>query len=94
MTREITVYLDDQLKIYEAHLKDRSDAGSIDQQAEVSALLAEAYAKGTHNGTPVSSSEAGYHDNAKYYMEQTRDLFAHTIGLVVDGNETLSLAIN
>lgn len=30
-------------------------------------LTAEAYAKGTRNGVPVTSDQAGYNDNSKYY---------------------------
>lgn len=32
-------------------------------------LTAEAYAKGTRNGVPVTPDQAGYHDNSKYYKE-------------------------
>ena len=35
---------------------------------------AEAYTKGTINGVPVSSSETGYHDNAKFYKEVVEDM--------------------
>lgn len=34
-----------------------------------SSELAEQWAKGTKNGVPVTSEEAGYNDNAKYYKE-------------------------
>ena len=34
-----------------------------------SSELAEQWAKGTKNGIPVTSEEAGYNDNAKYYKE-------------------------
>ena len=39
--------------------------------AEQGASDAEAYAKGTRGGSDVSSSDAAYHNNAKYYSEQS-----------------------
>lgn len=39
-------------------------------EAEADALIAEGYAKGTQNGTPVESGDPYYQDNAKYYKEQ------------------------
>ena len=38
--------------------------------ADASALKAEQWAKGTKNGTPVTSGDDGYNDNSKYYKEQ------------------------
>lgn len=35
------------------------------------ALKSEAYAKGTRNSVPVSSSDPAYHNNSKYYSEQS-----------------------
>ena len=32
-------------------------------------LTAEAYAKGTRDGVPVTSGQVGYHDNSKYYKD-------------------------
>lgn len=46
-----------------------ADASADDAQAEV--YEAEAWAKGTKNGTPVSSSDAQYQNNAKYYSEES-----------------------
>lgn len=34
---------------------------------------AEAWARGTKNSTPVSSTDPQYHNNAKYYAEQAKD---------------------
>lgn len=57
---------------YEQFCLGMAKMANIDQSveaAELFALIAEAYAKGTHNGLPVSSSEPGYHDNSFYYSE-------------------------
>ena len=43
---------------------------SVDVMGEKITHDAEAYAKGTKNGVPVTSLEPGYHDNSKYYAEQ------------------------
>jgi hypothetical protein len=42
-------------------------------EAEADALVAEGYAKGTQDGTPVGSGSPYYHDNAKYYKEQAEE---------------------
>lgn len=39
-------------------------------EAEADALVAEGYAKGTQDGTPVGSGSPYYHDNAKHYKEE------------------------
>ena len=41
--------------------------------ASDAALNAEAWAKGTRNGTDVGSSDDAYHNNAKYYSEQAAE---------------------
>lgn len=46
-----------------------ADESADDAQAEV--YEAEAWAKGTKNGTPVSSSDAQYQNNAKYFAEES-----------------------
>lgn len=51
-------------------------------EAEEFALLSEQYAKGTRNGTPVSSEDSGYHDNAYYYKEQAREYSEEVAGYV------------
>ena len=48
-----------------------TDIPVIIAQATEQMLTAEAYAKGTRNGVPVTEGQAGYHDNAKYWKEQT-----------------------
>lgn len=40
---------------------------AIFELAKEQMLTAEAYAKGTRNGVPVTSGQAGYNDNSKYY---------------------------
>lgn len=47
-----------------------SDLPDIIAEATEQMLTAEAYAKGTRNGTAVTSGQTGYHDNSKYYKEQ------------------------
>ena len=46
-----------------------ADESADDAQAEV--YEAEAWAKGTKNGTPVSSSDAQYQNNSKYFAEES-----------------------
>ena len=41
--------------------------------ATQNAMDAEAFAKGTVNGADVSEGETGYHDNSKWYSEQSND---------------------
>lgn len=41
------------------------------EEAEPYAQASEAYAKGTVDGMAVQEGEAGYHDNSKYYSEQS-----------------------
>ena len=48
----------------------------------------EAWAAGTRNGTPVSSSDPQYHNNAKYYTE----LLIQT-GIVATGDGTVTLSL-
>ena len=44
-----------------------TNAGTSETNAATSASNAEAYAVGTRNGTPVSSGDVAYENNAKYY---------------------------
>lgn len=46
-----------------------SDLPDIIAQATEQMLTAEAYAKGTRDGVPVTSGQDGYHDNSKYYKD-------------------------
>jgi hypothetical protein len=60
------------LDIQPAALNDDTDTSDSDlpdiiAQATEQMLTAEAYAKGTRDGVPVTSGQVGYHDNSKYY---------------------------
>lgn len=46
-----------------------AEAGAT--EATAGGLTAEGFAKGTQNGEPVGSTSPYYHNNAKYYSEQT-----------------------
>ena len=76
MEKKFAIYLDALPNEYEVHLDDESSNGTMDQQAAQSAALAEAYAKGTVAGEPVTEdteiggiAHPGYQDNSKYYKE-------------------------
>lgn len=56
--------------------------------AQTSSRNSEAWAVGTRNGTPVSSSDPQYHNNAKYYTE----LLIQT-GIVATGDGTVTLSL-
>lgn len=45
---------------------------------------AEAYSQGTRGGTPVSSTDPTYHNNAKYYAENTAEAISAAAAGVVD----------
>lgn len=62
------------LDVQPAALNDDTDTSETDlpdiiAEAEEQMLTAEAYAKGTRSGVPVTVGQAGYHDNAKYYKD-------------------------
>lgn len=65
---------------YEDNAKYYKDAADLDAQsasddaafAAADALKAEGYAVGEQNGTPVSSGDPYYHDNAKYYAAEAQ----------------------
>ena len=65
---------------YEDNAKYYKDAADLDAQsasadagfAAADALIAEGWAKGEQNGTPVSSGDPYYHDNAKYYADEAQ----------------------
>lgn len=56
-----------------------SEAAQSASDAETSSETSEAYAKGTRNGSDVSSSDPAYHNNSKYYAEQA-DGYADSAG--------------
>ena len=66
----------------------RSETNAADSAADALAdrKLAERYAKGTENGTPVSSG-TGYEDNAKYYKEQAESIVAGLENEIELGNK-------
>ena len=47
------------------------NADSYSNQARIYSLDSEAWAKGTRNGEAVSNGTDGYHDNSKYYSEES-----------------------
>lgn len=49
-----------------------SEIPAIVAQATEQMLTAEAYARGTRYGVPVTEGQAGYHDNSKFWKEQTQ----------------------
>lgn len=63
---------------YNNHARHYAEQAATEKTAAVTAQnlslgfarKAEQWAKGTNSGTPVSSGEDGYHDNAKYYSQQ------------------------
>ena len=65
-----------------------SETNAADSAADALAdrKLAERYAKGTENGTPVSSG-TGYEDNAKYYKEQAESIVAGLENEIELGNK-------
>lgn len=62
------------------------DAADSAADALADRKLAERYAKGTENGTPVSSG-TGYEDNAKYYKEQAESIVAGLENEIELGNK-------
>lgn len=59
-------------KVWDIETSAYADTG-IDASAQASALDAEAWAVGTRNGEPVSSSDEAYHNNAKWWAEGAAD---------------------
>ena len=49
----------------------KTDAETAEGLAEDSAEDSEAWANGTRNGVPVTSSDPAYHNNSKYWSEQS-----------------------
>ena len=59
-------------------IHDAIDAINTQEEGHVSVIEgytedAEAWAKGTKGGTPVESTDPAYHNNAKYYAEETSE---------------------
>lgn len=57
----------------------KTDAETAEGLAEDSAEDSEAWANGTRNGVPVTSSDPAYHNNSKYWSEQSNP--ASLVGL-------------
>lgn len=56
-----------------------ADYAEVAEEAKEYSETSEAYAKGTRNGSDVSSSDPAYHNNSKYYAEQA-DGYADSAG--------------
>lgn len=61
-----------------------TSAGNSANTATQKALDAEAWADGTRNGTPVTSGDPAYQNNAKYYKEQAQQIAGASIGGLSD----------
>lgn len=62
-------------------VQERPDVGDIESESEIPAIIelarqqqynAEAWAEGTKNGVPVTSSDPQYHNHAKYWADDAR----------------------
>lgn len=67
----IPAYIDAAQRSAEAAATSAAAAAASAASVGDEAKTAEAYAKGTRNGTPVGSSDPAYHNNSKYYSEQS-----------------------
>ena len=68
---EVIPDLEDMLSNAQQLKEYRDDAVAAATSAEGDEEDAEAYAVGTRDGVPVTSGDPAYHNNAKYYSEQT-----------------------
>ena len=68
---EVIPDLEEMLSHAEELKEYRDDAVAAATSAEGDEEDAEAYAVGTRGGVPVTSGDPAYHNNAKYYSEQT-----------------------
>lgn len=73
--------LSDDTVVSETDLPLLEEAIEAAREAQESAEDAEAYAVGTRNGTPVSSGDPAYQNNAKYYAD-------NFIGMITDAQWT------
>lgn len=67
----ISDYIDEMREIAADAIQAAQDADESADDAQAEVYEAEAWAKGTKNGTPVSSSDAQYQNNAKYFAEES-----------------------
>ena len=95
---EVIPDLEDMLSNAQQLQQYRDDAVAAATSAEGDEEDAEAYAVGTRSGVPVTSGDPAYHNNAKYYSEQTNpdalanmtdvDIDSPTAGQVLKYNST------
>lgn len=95
---EVIPDLEDMLSHGQELKQYRDDALAAATAAEGDEEDAEAYAVGTRSGVPVTSGDPAYHNNAKYYSEQTNpdalanmtdvDIDSPTAGQVLKYNST------
>ena len=55
--------------------QDKDDVDTMKDAANAAALRSEGWADGTQNGTPVASGSPYYENNAKYYKDQTEEIY-------------------
>ena len=67
-----------------------SAASTSAQTASDKALVAEGYAKGTQNGTPVGSTSPYYHNNAEYFKNLANPTVAANVSFNNSGTEMSS----
>ena len=78
--------------------EDTDNSKYYKKQSEQSATDSEAYAIGTRNGVPVSSTDDAYQNNSKYYKDQAQQIVGVQIatttvaGIVKPDGETISVA--
>jgi hypothetical protein len=72
----------------------RSDLPDIIAMATEQMYTAEAYAKGTRGGVPVTSGQVGYHDNSKYWNEQTQQYVSQAQTAATSASNSASSASN
>lgn len=80
-----------QVSLAEAQAQAASESATAAGNSVIAATSqvenAEAYARGTRGGTPVSSSDVTYHNNSKYYSEQASDSAAAAAASVAQGTQ-------
>ena len=82
-------YLKEVVHLTQAQYDAMVAAGTLDPNTmyvtpESEAEDAEAWAKGTRGGVPVTEGQDGYHDNSKYYSEQAADAAAAAAQALID----------
>lgn len=67
---EAAIEIPDPIQVWLEELRSLAEAVS---QGASSYYLSEQYAKGTRNGVPIGQDDEGYHDNSKFYRDQSAD---------------------